>query len=273
MNQRTKSIIIFFFGLFIAIGQFSFLIATGSHIVKEINADSNTLNGNTIISLNINIFVPDNYDLYIVINDDQVDYIESWINFYSLDKDKLYSFDYKINTQTNRFIKIETSLPSGRYNITWNNAHIKCKYILTTHGLWNLYPDGRVPSDYEWFIYVLSSIMALVILGITFQSNSYIKKRSTKSFSLKADNKSKKRKVDNKSIPESVISQISEIELETTSSEVQVEEQEFICVVHKGPIIGPSYICPHCKTFYCLDCANILKEKGETCWSCHMVFN
>ena len=57
-------------------------------------------------------------------------------------------------------------------------------------------------------------------------------------------------------------------ELAKTEKEVGVEEKEFICVVHKGPIVGNVYICPNCRTFYCVKCATALKEKGEHCWSC-----
>ena len=38
--------------------------------------------------------------------------------------------------------------------------------------------------------------------------------------------------------------------------------QEFFCIVHRGPIEGDNYLCPHCKTFYCVKCATALKEKG-----------
>ena len=57
-------------------------------------------------------------------------------------------------------------------------------------------------------------------------------------------------------------------ELEQTESELGIEKSEFICIVHKGTIDGAVYICPNCKTFYCVRCANALKEKGEKCWSC-----
>ncbi len=57
-------------------------------------------------------------------------------------------------------------------------------------------------------------------------------------------------------------------EVEKTESEMGVDKQQFICIVHKGPIIGANYLCPHCQTFYCVKCAKTLKEKGEKCWSC-----
>ena len=58
-------------------------------------------------------------------------------------------------------------------------------------------------------------------------------------------------------------------ELEKVESEIKVEEQRFICVVHKGHIVGTVYICPNCKTSYCLTCAYSLKANGEKCWTCN----
>jgi len=58
-------------------------------------------------------------------------------------------------------------------------------------------------------------------------------------------------------------------ELEKTEEEIAVEKKRAKCIVHKGPIVGANvYICPHCETYYCLECAKMLKGKGEKCWSC-----
>lgn len=54
-----------------------------------------------------------------------------------------------------------------------------------------------------------------------------------------------------------------------TKAEVQVEKEEHFCVVHRGKIVGAMYLCPKCETFYCMKCATVLKNKGETCWSCN----
>lgn len=61
-------------------------------------------------------------------------------------------------------------------------------------------------------------------------------------------------------------------DLTKTESEVELERQRLTCIVHKGPIVGPSYVCPNCDVIYCLNCANELKLKGEICWSCGSKF-
>ena len=62
-------------------------------------------------------------------------------------------------------------------------------------------------------------------------------------------------------------------EIEKIESEIKVEDQKFICVVHKGQIVGTVYICPNCKTCYCLTCAYSLKANGEKCWTCNSEIN
>ncbi|GAH83711.1 unnamed protein product, partial [marine sediment metagenome] len=57
-----------------------------------------------------------------------------------------------------------------------------------------------------------------------------------------------------------------------TESELEIEEREFICVVCRDHIDGPVYICPRCKTFYCVKCATALKDENENCWSCNYQF-
>ena len=62
-------------------------------------------------------------------------------------------------------------------------------------------------------------------------------------------------------------------ELEKIESEMDIKIQKIICIVHKGTIDGTVYICPKCKTYYCLTCAYSLKAKGERCWSCENEIN
>jgi len=58
-----------------------------------------------------------------------------------------------------------------------------------------------------------------------------------------------------------------------TEAEMGIEKKEFICIVHKGTIDGPIYLCPYCHTLYCQKCASALKEKSEKCWSCDTEIN
>lgn len=57
-------------------------------------------------------------------------------------------------------------------------------------------------------------------------------------------------------------------ELQQTEQEVTARLDVKTCIVHKGPIKGANYACPHCNTFYCLNCVLALANAGELCWSC-----
>jgi len=57
-------------------------------------------------------------------------------------------------------------------------------------------------------------------------------------------------------------------EVRRTELELDIEKPKFICIVHKGPIDGEIYLCPHCHTFYCEKCAKTLKLQDERCWAC-----
>ena len=63
------------------------------------------------------------------------------------------------------------------------------------------------------------------------------------------------------------------LEKSLAESEIKVEDQKFICIVHKGQIVGTVYICPNCKICYCLTCAYSLKANGEKCWVCNNEIN
>ena len=62
--------------------------------------------------------------------------------------------------------------------------------------------------------------------------------------------------------------QISQ-ELAKTEAEVDVEQEQYLCIVHKGKIVGSVYLYPNCYSFYCIKRARALKEKQEKCWSCN----
>ncbi len=67
--------------------------------------------------------------------------------------------------------------------------------------------------------------------------------------------------------------EISEEQRLIMESEIDFEERKFSCIVHKGVIHSTVYICPNCKTFYCLKCVSALKKIGENCWYCDFEFD
>ncbi len=58
-----------------------------------------------------------------------------------------------------------------------------------------------------------------------------------------------------------------------TEEEVSVSKEKGICLVCKGDIHRLTYICPKCKTFYCVKCSKALSDMENMCWVCESPFD
>ena len=148
-------------------------------------------------------------------------------------------------------------------------------------------PGGAPPIDIMTIIVVIIIICSILIAFggvyaykrkqkvITVQSKGVPGKKSVDTMRSEqaVGVKKKKQKADDSAPVSLDLTEMEKEELEQTESELGIEKSEFICIVHKGTIDGAVYICPNCKTFYCVRCANALKEKGEKCWSCESEVN
>lgn len=47
-----------------------------------------------------------------------------------------------------------------------------------------------------------------------------------------------------------------------------IKVNENFCLLHKGEIEGEIYICPKCKTKYCMKCAEKAQEEANLCIKC-----
>jgi len=47
-----------------------------------------------------------------------------------------------------------------------------------------------------------------------------------------------------------------------------IEIKEDFCLFHKGEIQGEIYICPACKTKYCMECAKRARDERKLCVKC-----
>jgi len=50
---------------------------------------------------------------------------------------------------------------------------------------------------------------------------------------------------------------------------IKISEQ--FCLFHKGNIRGEIYICPKCKSKYCLECAKKAMNEGKSCIKCKQI--
>jgi hypothetical protein len=58
-----------------------------------------------------------------------------------------------------------------------------------------------------------------------------------------------------------------------TEEEVSIAKKTRTCLVCKGKLVGPIYLCPDCSTFYCKKCSSILSTLENACWVCDTAFD
>ncbi len=87
--------------------------------------------------------------------------------------------------------------------------------------------------------------------------------------SIESPSSRKKIKSPKKSFPKPKVTFKPETPIIDEEVEIESEKVPVTCVVHKGPIKGTSFICPHCKAIYCNECAVKLEINEERCWSCN----
>ena len=58
-----------------------------------------------------------------------------------------------------------------------------------------------------------------------------------------------------------------------TEEEVSISKEKKICLVCKNEISRENYICPECKAFYCMKCAQALANLENACWVCETPFD
>ncbi|MHA2123229.1 MAG: hypothetical protein ACW990_18685, partial [Promethearchaeota archaeon] len=58
-----------------------------------------------------------------------------------------------------------------------------------------------------------------------------------------------------------------------TEEEDSISKEKKICLVCKGELSRKNYICPECKTFYCIKCSDTLSNIENACWVCNTPFN
>ncbi len=58
-----------------------------------------------------------------------------------------------------------------------------------------------------------------------------------------------------------------------TEEEVSISKEKKICLVCKGKVIGITFICRGCESFYCKKCYKALTELENQCWACDNVLD
>jgi len=129
----------------------------------------------------------------------------------------------------------------------------------------------RIPDRFPYEIVIL--VVIIIVVGVI-PSGMLIVKR--KPFRKNAISKKGKQVmiVEKHKKPKSVDSSTDALKsqeldvMQEIEEELGIEKEEHSCGVHGGKIVGAIYICPSCKTYYCMECASDLKLKGKTCQVC-----
>ncbi|HME51747.1 MAG TPA: hypothetical protein VKM55_05990 [Candidatus Lokiarchaeia archaeon] len=54
---------------------------------------------------------------------------------------------------------------------------------------------------------------------------------------------------------------------------VQYYQAKRICIVHRGVIDGPVFMCSKCNVFYCIPCKEALVKTENKCWNCGAILD
>ena len=57
--------------------------------------------------------------------------------------------------------------------------------------------------------------------------------------------------------------------VKVSEEEVSFHKERNICLVCKGNVSRANYMCPKCKTLYCLNCFHALSDLENVCWVCN----
>jgi parallel beta-helix repeat protein len=107
------------------------------------------------------------------------------------------------------------------------------------------------PEDNFFLILLLSIVLGVVaLLSLTFYINA---KRNKKQMG---------------ELRENVNFFAAKLKGEITEDDITLSKEKHICLVHKGPVEGYSFICPSCGSYYCVKCLEAIKELENACWSC-----
>jgi len=150
--------------------------------------------------------------------------------------------NYQINTAALGFFNYTIQFNTSTGQIGYDTVIIEICESLGNGGP----PDGGI----DMFI-----IIIIIIIGVA-SSVSFL--------AIVMVRKSREKLRDKEAEVELLLKQRDEL----TDDDILISKERHICLVHKGPIEGYSYICPECGSYYCVKCVEAIKKTADECWSC-----
>jgi hypothetical protein len=235
---------------------------------------------------------------------DELNITRPWTNFTAVyyfsfevyDTDYILSSDIVINATVRIYynpfvIGNVDNLHLLKYvgNDTWESIEFTINreeyYIEFNTSSFSIYSLGEIPPLFDPFLIIAIVIAIISIISFSLVSFVVVKKKQKKKVpSIRSKKTIKtpfwvseeeqalkpipKKKAESELIAKEERTPEEIAELEKTEKEIGIEKEKFMCIVHRGKIVGNIYVCPNCQAIYCQNCAKSLKQKGESCWSC-----
>lgn len=166
-----KKIIISSIILCIGFGQLGLVVGSRSWLVWR-HPETLMLTGEDEITIPPSVLLPNRYLITVTFHIPiltTIDLVGS-ITFTNLKSGRNYTYNYRIVGYMIYKLVVSDAkslyMPSGRYHVSWENNLNDYSYVLTTHGLFNLFPkDDNYPYLSE-NVMLIASIMILMILII-----------------------------------------------------------------------------------------------------------
>lgn len=165
VSHKKKNIIIVVIGLIVAIGQFSFLFSVQSRIIWRFDGVSS---GSSPWGGELTFNLPPNpiFSQFAIEVSEDFTYLlqreEGNLTFYHLASNQSYFLEYYLGDSPYQGTEYERriwNLPSGMYNITWNNDDSKPHYKLTAMSFF--YPLDELVVMVSGFV-LLIGLIALI---------------------------------------------------------------------------------------------------------------
>ena len=114
-------------------------------------------------------------------------------------------------------------------------------------------------------VWVLAGYLPIICIDLRLANRSKLKEREKKIKEKDIEILERDIQILKKDVE---IAKLMEQKALTTEEDIILSKEKHICLVHKGPIQGFSFVCPECGSFYCQKCVMALMSIDNECWSC-----
>ncbi len=211
-------------------------------------------------------------------NDFQINYISdnhfqdiilTWTSSPNADNYSIYKSNNSITEFNKNLTLVESGLENNSIHLTELEEGIFFYILVAYNEFGNIssncasirieFPSAEEPHENDdtliIFLMLTFIVLASVIAFITLVGLGFIKRmkrnlRQTEGVIIRLKDLGKKKDA-------------------ITKKDISFFKEKHYCLIHKGPITGYTFVCPHCGTYYCTNCKNALEDLDNICWACN----